>query len=330
MKTALRRASILTTLAALASVAPACGGSDDSALFTGGDGGASATGGGGTGTGGTGTGGTGTGGTGTGGAAGTGTGGAGTGGAAGSGTGGAAGTAGAGGEPGWTLDNVCNKLPTLICADREQCCSKAFGFDKAACEAKEKADCDADVQRVTSNQATFHPDRIDPCLKAVQPLLGACFFQGDLYTSLLKTANLCRGIFEGNKAPGTSCSNDNECQTAPLPNGYSGCGSQSKQCYQATIKQQGEAVQQRDAVRARLGLQVQRRGQHLPAGQSAGQPAAPRAHNAHSATTATSGSARPPRPPAPAATSSTASPSPARTTNARSSAPTWIRRPAGK
>ena len=166
------------------------------------------------------------------GAAGTGTGGG--------GTGGAAGAGGSGGDPGWTLANVCEKLPPLICADREQCCVQAFGFDKANCQANEKNDCEAQVKLVQANQATFHPENIDACLQAVKPLLGACFFQGDLYASLLKTSNLCRSIFDGMKTPGTQCSEDTECQTAPGPNGYSGCGSQSQQCYQGSVKQQGE------------------------------------------------------------------------------------------
>src|SRR3990172_2297457 len=86
------------TVASVALLAGACGGSSDGGLFGGGTAGSGT----GAAAGSAGTGGTGTGGTGTG------------------GTGGVV-------DPGWTLGNVCQKLPAALCNSRQQCCQKAFG-----------------------------------------------------------------------------------------------------------------------------------------------------------------------------------------------------------
>jgi hypothetical protein len=223
-----------------------CGGSDDSVSFsnTGGSGGSS-TGGsdtGGANTGGANTGGTAganTGGANTGGAntGGANTGGANTGGAAGAGTGGAS-TGGTGGAVGYTLDNVCQTLTPKLCAARQGCCTNAFGYNQAQCEANQLAECTARVAEVNGGKRKFTPSAIDPCLAAVATLYGACYYSGDQLAGYDLAVNVCNSIFDPvNAGPGTGCTLTSDCTSNTAANGFVGC--RNGMCYQGLVQPAG-------------------------------------------------------------------------------------------
>jgi hypothetical protein len=171
------------------------------------------------------------------GAGGGGTGGGGTGGSA-----GAAGSAGTGGNEGYTLDNVCEKLPKANCSARANCCGKSgVGYNETECVQRETASCSALVEAVKQGARTFHPEKIDACLAALQPLLDSCLFSGEHYVAYLKMVNTCIGIFEGQSGPGSPCTSDFDCAPSSHPAGFAGCSSQSGQCFQGIFVQQGES-----------------------------------------------------------------------------------------
>ncbi len=230
-------------------IAVACGGSDDQDLF-GGDGGSAGSAAGSAGSSGVGGAAGGSGGSagadsglggGPSGAGGGGTGGVSSGGSAGSsGSAGAAGTAGTAGQPGYTLENVCGKLPKETCTARADCCNKAqLGYNEAECIARETEACTSWVDEVKQGARTFNPDRIDACKAALQPLLASCVFTGDLYVSYLKAINACIGIFESKNGPGSQCNASTDCAPSHEPAGYGACAS-SGQCFQSTFKQLNE------------------------------------------------------------------------------------------
>lgn len=126
------------------------------------------------------------------------------------------------GEDGYTLDNVCAKLPVATCEERKECCEKGSGFDQAGCEARERTECEANVAEVKAGTMTFHPENIAPCFAMLEPYGEQCFLTlSDLYT-FLEEFKICH-IFTDQRALGETCERRSQCATSEVEDEAIGC-----------------------------------------------------------------------------------------------------------
>jgi hypothetical protein len=155
---------------------------------------------------------------GSGGAGGASTTGASTGGALGSG--GSSASGGSGGTAGIPLDKVCETADyyagcSIFIA---RCCAKlGLTYGAAACEAKPKSDCLADVEAVKNGTMTYHGEYVEQCKGALEAFDGSCLTDTvdfiDFYTAILP----CWRIFDGIVTAGGSCTRDEECIASSHP-----------------------------------------------------------------------------------------------------------------
>jgi hypothetical protein len=171
---------------------------------------------------------------------------AGTGGASGGAGGGTGGTAtgGSGGTGGAvTLDSVCSVMPGMLCAPpRESCCNQGVGYDKAQCLANEKALCDIYVSEVKAGNRTFRPEKLAPCVAALEDLYKSCVFSGEQAPRYYLALNVCQAIFDGKASPGDACTYDNDCQMSPDANGFGYCAT-NNQCTHGHVVGQGQSCE---------------------------------------------------------------------------------------
>jgi hypothetical protein len=148
----------------------------------------------------------------------------------GTGAGGGTGATG-GGSSGYTLDNVCDLLPTEVCARREACCTQSgTGFDQAGCEARERTDCEANVAEVNGGTMGFDPGKIDPCLDGMQPYLDLCALTFADRLAMFADLRICQEIWVGEVPPDGACERDAQCALPPDAEDLVGCDEATGRC----------------------------------------------------------------------------------------------------
>lgn len=115
---------------------------------------------------------------------------------------------------GYTLENVCDRMPAALCAQRKPCCESNLAYDQADCEAAERASCEANVVEVKAATMTFAPDKIDACLTAQQPYLDACETSAAELFDIIQKVRACSEIFVGERAEGEACERNAQCAPA--------------------------------------------------------------------------------------------------------------------
>ena len=152
----------------------------------------------------------------------------------------------------YTLDDVCDRTASKVCALRAACCQSTGGYDEATCITREKEDCAKNVAEVRANTMTFAPALIDPCLAKVGPVIAACFFDLSKFESVAKTLNECR-IFAGSLGEGVACERDAQCKPSADANAFASCNDQTKKCTTTRFLSAAANCELKDGLNALCG-----------------------------------------------------------------------------
>lgn len=144
----------------------------------------------------------------------------------------------AGGEAPYTLDDVCERTPPLICETRKSCCESGPGFDEAACLAHAKAECEKDVAEVRAGRAAFHPERIPECLRKYRAVLQSCTLTFELLQKHARDIASCEAI-TGQLDEGEACERTSQCKPATGEGEIVGCDDDTKKCKITRIVPEG-------------------------------------------------------------------------------------------
>ncbi|UQA56231.1 hypothetical protein [Polyangium aurulentum] len=123
----------------------------------------------------------------------------------------------------YTLENVCDRLPAKICAQRSSCCTKGGSFDESGCVAFEKSNCQKNVADVEAGKMTFDGESIQGCLDAIAPWASQCFLSSDDLFSYGEASNVCRKVFAGEVAKDGACDRSEQCALPTDPKESSFC-----------------------------------------------------------------------------------------------------------
>jgi hypothetical protein len=129
----------------------------------------------------------------------------------------------------YTVDDVCDKVPPLTCAQRSSCCTQGGAFDEAGCEGYERARCLKNVTEVQAGRMRFDPDAVDACLDATKPYAEKCIVTNDELSAYGKDTAICHQIFVGQVGSGGACVRDEQCKV-PSGQAYAFCEPMTKKC----------------------------------------------------------------------------------------------------
>jgi hypothetical protein len=123
----------------------------------------------------------------------------------------------------YTIDDVCDRLPSKICAQRKSCCTKGGSFNEAGCVAFETSNCQKNVADVKAGKMTFAPDSIGACMAAIEPWASQCFLSSDDLFAYAEASNACRKVFVGQVAKDGACDRSEQCALPTSPKESSFC-----------------------------------------------------------------------------------------------------------
>ena len=123
----------------------------------------------------------------------------------------------------YTVQNVCDKMPTAICEARKNCCTTGRGgFNQASCEATQKGECLKNTAEVTAGTMKFDGTKVDSCIVKLKPFLDECRLEFSRLVSYFEVLDDCR-VFEGSRAAGASCERASQCAAPAGTNAFPSC-----------------------------------------------------------------------------------------------------------
>ncbi len=156
-------------------------------------------------------------------------------------SGGSSGSAG-GGPMAVTLENVCDVTTPALCAAFEPCCMQGrFGFDRAACEATQRADCEQAVERVKNGVWMFDAAAVLECVDSLSEVFsGSCALGLADFPRIVRRVQQCDSVFFGTVGVGGACDQDEDCALPEDPDEFIGCDEDTNTCESVTLLSQGE------------------------------------------------------------------------------------------
>jgi hypothetical protein len=133
-------------------------------------------------------------------------------------------------EAKYTLDNVCEKLPAMLCAAHEPCCTQGAGYDEAACTTFEVGQCEKNVADVAAGVMTFNGDSIDACIAALAPYSQKCFLDLTDYLDVPVDLAPCSKVFAGTLGEGATCDRNAQCGSSIEMKEISTCDEGTLKC----------------------------------------------------------------------------------------------------
>jgi hypothetical protein len=123
----------------------------------------------------------------------------------------------------YTVENVCDRMPALVCEARKSCCTMGHGaFNQAACEATQKGECLKNTAEVTASTMKFDGAKVDTCLAKIKPFMDECRLEFSKLVSYFEVLDECR-VFEGTRAVGESCERPTQCAPPAGANAFPSC-----------------------------------------------------------------------------------------------------------
>jgi hypothetical protein len=145
------------------------------------------------------------------------------------------------GEP-WSLENVCDRWPALICRTLEACCGRSrtlFEKFRCNCETAHRELCEKNTLGVRQGRLRFHPDRIEACLGFVDRRCTTL-----IVDSVEDRLMACSPIFEGDQPQGAPCERDGDCEQPPEDVGTAWCRTAASTselvCTHLELRREGE------------------------------------------------------------------------------------------
>jgi hypothetical protein len=139
----------------------------------------------------------------------------------------------------YTVANVCDKMPALVCEARKSCCTTAQGnFNQAACEATQKAECLKNTAEVAAGTMKFDGTTVDSCIAKAKPFLDECRLEFSRLVSYFEILDDCR-VFAGTRAPGETCERPMQCAPPAGTNAFPSCF--GGRCGGGRVLSEGEA-----------------------------------------------------------------------------------------
>lgn len=132
----------------------------------------------------------------------------------------------------FTLDDICDKFAKKECAAAKPCCeSSGIDYDRVACEATARAECEEDVDSVRDGDRTFSARRADACLADIQASYAKCFMTGWEALAMSGRRLLCMTIFGGTVAEGGACQDWPDCKQPSDPSKVAMCDYGTNECF---------------------------------------------------------------------------------------------------
>jgi hypothetical protein len=135
-----------------------------------------------------------------------------------------------------TEARTCKRLQDAMCGTAtEACCTKlSIPYAGGGCREAVLAYCTARIDAVSLGRATYDDSKLEDCAKAWTASITTCQSE---FIPYLRGSLTCAQLFNGTKAPGSTCTSSIECNSPPGSVAY--CDNAAKRCRASSISPEG-------------------------------------------------------------------------------------------
>lgn len=135
-----------------------------------------------------------------------------------------------------TEARTCKALADAMCGPATEACCKTLSIPYAGggCREAAMAYCNARIDAVTLGRATYDDSKLEECAKSWSSSIATCQME---FVPYLRASQPCAQLFNGTKAPGSTCTSAAECNAPTGSVAY--CDATTKRCRASSLSPEG-------------------------------------------------------------------------------------------